>query len=48
MNVHSILDHCSILKHLDFLGDASDGKVITVTVKFNAAETRAQNNLNSQ
>lgn len=35
VDVHCILDHGAILKHLDFLGHTSDGKVVTVTVKLN-------------
>lgn len=35
VNVHCILDHCAILKHLDLLGYTSDGEVVTVTVKLN-------------
>lgn len=33
VDVYSILDHSAILKHLDLLGDTSNGKVVTVTVK---------------
>lgn len=40
MDVHGILDHSAVLVHLNFLGDAGDSEVITVTVKFNAAEGR--------
>lgn len=35
VDVHCILDHCAVLKHLDLLGHASNGKVVTVSVKFN-------------
>lgn len=35
VDVHCILDHCAVLKHLDLLGNTSDGKVVTVTVKLN-------------
>lgn len=35
VDVHCVLDHCAILKHLDLLGHTSDGKVVTVTVKLN-------------
>lgn len=38
MDVYGILDHCAILVHFNFLGDAGNGKVITVAVKLNAAE----------
>lgn len=42
MNVHSILDHRSILKNFNFLGDTSNGEIITVTVKLNAVKTMLQ------
>ncbi len=35
VDVHCILNHCAVFKHLDLLGHASDGKVVTVTVKLN-------------
>lgn len=41
VNVHCILDHCAILKHLDLLGHTSDGEVVTVTVKLNT-ETKVR------
>lgn len=41
VDVHRILDHCAVLKHLDLLGHTSDGKVVTVTVKLNT-ETHRQ------
>ncbi len=41
VDVHCILDHCAILKHLDLLGHTSDGKVVTVTVKLNT-ETKVR------
>lgn len=36
MDVNRILDHSSILKHLDLLGHTSNGKVVAVTVKLDA------------
>lgn len=35
VDVHCILDHSAVLKHLDLLGHTSDGKVVTVAVKLN-------------
>lgn len=35
VDVHCVLDHCAVFKHLDFLGHTSDGKVVAVAVKFN-------------
>lgn len=35
VDVHCILDHCAVFKHLDFLGHTSDGKVVAVAVKLN-------------
>lgn len=35
VDVHCILDHCAILKHLDLFGHTGDGEVVTVTVKLN-------------
>lgn len=36
VDVHGILDHSAVLKHFDLLGHASDGEVVTVTVKLDA------------
>lgn len=41
VDVHSILDHCAILKHLDLLCHTGDGKVVTVSVKLNT-ETKVR------
>lgn len=35
VDVHCILDHSAILKHLNLFGYTSDGKVVTVSVKLN-------------
>lgn len=35
VDVHCILDHSAVLKHLDLFGYASDGEVVTVSVKLN-------------
>lgn len=36
VDVHRILDHRAILKHLDLLGHAGDGEVVAIAVKLNA------------
>lgn len=36
VDVNCILDHCAVLKHLDLLGHASNGKVVTVPVELDA------------
>lgn len=35
VDVHCVLDHGAVLKHLDLLGHTSNSKVVTVTVKLN-------------
>lgn len=35
VDVHGVLDHCAVLKHLDLLGHTGNSKVVTVTVKLN-------------
>lgn len=36
VDVHGVLDHSAVLKHLDLLGHTSDGEVVTVSVKLDA------------
>lgn len=36
VDVHCVLDHRAVFKHLDLLGHASDGKVVAVSVKLDA------------
>lgn len=35
VDVHRVLDHRAVFKHLDLLGHAGDGKVVAVSVKLN-------------
>jgi len=37
VDVHRVLDHRAVLKHLDLLGHAGDGEVVTVAVKLDTA-----------
>lgn len=37
MDVNGVLDHRAVLKHLDLLGHTSNGEVVTVAVKLDAA-----------